>query len=1298
MTESGTRSGHNTLDTRRQQLDACLVRDIPALTKKIAGLRRRVQRGQPIDRGLAELDKAVTNSRQQVEQRGAAAPRPEYALSLPVVEQREAILEAIAAHQVIVLCGETGSGKTTQLPKLCLELGLGVRGKIGHTQPRRIAARSLAARIAEELHCPLGEAVGYKVRFQDRVRDSSHIKVMTDGILLAEIQSDPELREYDALIIDEAHERSLNVDFMLGYLRRLLPERPDLKIIITSATIDPQRFSRHFNDAPVIEVSGRTFPVEMRYRPVNGEDEDQRDRSRTQAIADAVDELAREGPGDILVFLPGERAIRETSELLRKHHPAQTEILPLYARLSAQQQSQVFRPHKGRRIVLATNVAETSLTVPGIRYVIDTGQVRISRYSYRTKVQRLPIEAISQASANQRAGRCGRVQAGICIRLYSEEDFVSRAEFTAPEIQRTNLAAVILQMASLKLGDVEAFPFVDPPDIRLVRDGYKLLHELGAVDTAQQLTAMGQELSRLPLDPRLARIILAAREQNCLSEILIIVAVLEAADPRDRPIDKAQAADEKHALFRDEKSDFLSYLKLWRAWKEQARHLSQNKLRKWCRDHFISWLRMREWADIHRQLHEQITGMGMRCNSNGADYRAIHCALLSGLLGNIAFQAEPGEYQGARNLRFVVFPGSALAKKKPAWLVAAELVETGRRYLRTVAVIEPAWVEPLAGSLLKRQYSDPHWEKKRAQVVAFERVTLYGLPLVNRRKVNFGPIDPGTARSLFIRHALVEGLFDTREPFAAHNRALLADLDQLESKARRRDVLVNDDVLYRFFDERLPDDVYDGPRFNRWWKKVAAEQPQRLHLDRDQVMLHGAETVDEQEFPAQIDVRGLLLDVSYRFSPGDEDDGICVKLPLALLNQLRAEDFDWLVPGLIHEKITLLIKSLPKNLRRHFVPAPDFARACLETIAQREGDLLEVLATQLKRMTQVDVPRSAWRPELLPVHLFSGFELIDEQGKRLAGGRDLAALQRDFGLQAKSDFAAVADTRFERKDIRDWDFGDLPVQAEISQANITLRAWPALEQVDGTINLRLFDNPDSAADAHRQGLLALFRLNAGRRLRDIRRAAPELQKQVLWFSSLGSAETLQADLEQAVLQAAFMNTADPVRDEKAYRQRLESGCARLLELAVEIGRYSHDALQAYQQLNRTLKGSVSPQLLSAMNEVQNLSGTLIYPGFLSATPLEQLPRLMIYLRAAIARVEKLPGNVEKDRKLALLVQDFQDRYEQARKTGGVEDGSLQRFRWSVEELRVSLFAQELGTAQKVSPERLDKAWKALVAG
>ena len=799
----------------QNQIDDCMARDIPPLRKQLRGLQARCRRAQPVDRGLARLRSALAESHQRFAARMANLPTVTYPLSLPVVERRADILELIASHQTIIVCGETGSGKTTQLPKLCLELGRGTRGMIGHTQPRRLAARSLAGRIAEELGSHLGAEVGYKVRFQDRVRSDGYVKVMTDGILLAEIQSDPDLLAYDTLILDEAHERSLNIDFLLGYLHRLLPRRPDLKLIITSATIDPQRFADHFHQAPIIEVSGRTYPVDMRYRPLQGEDDDQKERDRGQALLDAVDELAAEGRGDILVFLPGERAIREASELLRKHHPSHTEIVPLYARLSAAQQSQVFKPHTGRRIVLATNVAETSLTVPGIHYVIDTGLARISRYNYRTKVQRLPVEAISQASANQRAGRCGRVAAGICIRLYSEEDYLSRPEFTETEIQRTNLAAVILQMVTLGLGAIEVFPFIDPPDMRFVRDGYKLLHELGAVDGQQQLTRMGRQLARLPVDPRLARMLLAASEMRCLKEVLVIAAALEAMDPRERPLEKAQAADEKHALFRDDRSDFYTYIRLWNAYAEQARHLSQNKLRGWCRTHFLSFMRMREWIDVHRQLQAQVHAMGFPSNSEDADYQSVHSALLTGLLGNIAFQSEPGEYIGARNLKFVLFPGSGLSKKRPKWLMAAELVETGRRYLRTAAAIEPGWVEPLAGDLVKRSYSEPHWEQKRAQVVAYERVTLYGLPLVQRRKVDFSRIDPLVSRQLFIRHALVRGEYRTRLAFAAHNRGLLDKLERLEAKSRRRDLLVDEEVLYDFLEKPQTDKVPLASSFKR---------------------------------------------------------------------------------------------------------------------------------------------------------------------------------------------------------------------------------------------------------------------------------------------------------------------------------------------------------------------------------------------------------------------------------------------------------------------------------------------------
>jgi len=1278
----------------QQSIDACLLQDIPALRKQLYALQRRCRAQQPVARGVERLVARIAQSRQRVEQRIAGAPSPGYPVALPVVEQRESILAGIRENPVVIVCGETGSGKSTQLPKICLELGRGTRGKIGHTQPRRIAARSLAARIAEELGGVLGEQVGYKVRFHDRVQESSYVKVMTDGMLLAEIQSDPDLLEYDTLIIDEAHERSLNIDFLLGYLHRLLPRRADLKIIITSATINPQRFAQHFGGAPIIEVSGRTYPVEVRYRPVQGEDEDQKDRGRGQAILDAVDELAALGPGDVLVFLPGERAIRDTAELLRKHHPPATEILPLYARLSVAQQSQVFRPHRGRRIVLATNVAETSLTVPGIRYVVDTGLARLSRYCYRTKVQRLPIEPVSRASASQRAGRCGRVAAGVCIRLYGEDDWLARAEFTEPEIQRTNLAAVILQMAALGLGEVEQFPFVDPPDVRLVRDGYKLLHELGAVDEHQRLTALGREIARLSLDPRLARMLLAARDGHCLAEVLIIVSALEVIDPRERPLDQAQAADEKHALFRDEKSDFVAFLNLWNAFQQQARQLSQNKLRKWCREHFLSFLRMREWSDVQRQLLSQVKGMGMSCNQAQADYRSIHCALLSGLLGNVAFQAEPNLYLGARNVKFSLFPGSGLTKNKPKWLVAAELVETGRRYLRTAAAIEPGWVEPLAQHLVRRSYSEPHWEKKRAHVAAFERVTLYGLALVSRRRVNFGPIEPDISRELFIRHALVRGEFNTSARFAHYNRRLLAELEQLEARSRRRDLLVDEQELYRFFDQRVPAHVFDGPRFESWWKTVRQENPRLLHLDRERVMLHGAEGVTPQQYPDSLEIRGMQLPVRYRFAPGEVDDGLCVQLPLAALNQLCAGDFERLVPGLLREKITLLIKSLPKQLRRHFVPAPDYADACIAALQDSEGGLLEALSKQLQRISGVAVPTDLWRPELLPQHLSACFRLYDQQGHLIGAGRDLQELQTRFGARAQQGFAGVVGSSYERDDVKDWDFGALPAFVDLQQAGVGLRGYPALALSGDSIRLRLFDDPHQARRSHREGLLALFRNKAGRAIREIRRTLPDLQKQVLWFSPVAKGEVLQADLERAVVQAAFLPEDTEVRDAETFQRNLASGTARLVSLAAEVGRWSFEALQAWHDLNRTLKGAVSPQMIAAVGEVREQVGELIYPGFVSATPLRWLPHLGRYIRAAQLRLEKLPGNVRRDRNNAALVARYQQRYREALaarpQRAGVAD-----FRWMLEELRVSLFAQELGTVEKVSPQRLDRLWAEL---
>ena len=1278
-------------------IDQCPLQLRPALRKRWQGLRQRARAGKPFDRGLRALARELEAAAARRAARLAALPHPGYPLELPVVARRAELRAAIAAHPVVIVCGETGSGKTTQLPKICLELGRGVDGLIGHTQPRRIAARSLAARVAEELHSSVGQAVGCKMRFHDQVGAQTFLKIMTDGILLAETQGDPDLLQYDTLILDEAHERSLNIDFLLGYLKQLLPRRPDLKLIITSATIDPERFSRHFSGAPVIEVSGRTYPVEIRYRPVRGENEEEQDRDRGQALLDAVDELAREGEGDVLVFLSGERDIREAAELLRKHHPPHTEVLPLFARLSASQQQAVFKPHRGRRIVLATNVAETSLTVPGIRYVVDTGLARLSRYSYRSKVQRLPIEKVSRAAADQRAGRCGRVAAGICIRLYSEEDYAARPAFTEPEILRTNLAAVILQMSALGLGAVEDFPFVEAPDPRFVRDGFKLLQELGAVDARQRLTERGRQLARLPVDPRIGRMILAAREELCLREVLVIAAALSVQDPRERPLDKAQAADEKHRLFAVPQSDFLGYLKLWEAYHEQARHLSQNKLRKWCQQHFISYLRMREWHEVERQLQRLVTDMGLRLNQEAAEPDAIHRALLSGLLGNIAMKTAEREYTGARNLRLELFPGSVLAKKRPRWIMAAELVETGKRYARTLAAIEPRWVEPLAGDLVKRSHAEPHWEKRAGQVVARERVTLYGLPIVSQRKVNYGPIDPVLSRELFIREALVDGQLETPGRFMAHNRTLVAEVLELEARARRRDLLVSEDELYTFYDARLPADIHDKAGFERWRRQAEREDPRCLYFAREELLAQ-EEAVDARQFPAHLELQGLRLPVRYRFEPGEEDDGMTVTVPLAALNQLRPESFEWLVPGLLEEKLTLLIKSLPKQLRRHFVPVPDYARACRESLRPGTGPLLGALAERLATMSGVTVPAEAWRPEQLPAHLFTRFEVVDVQGKVLAAGRDLVELQAQCGGRARASFQALPDSRWERSAITQWDFGTLPDFVTLEQAGVQVRGYPALVAEGQGIDLHLLDTPAEAAWRHRAGVLALLRRHCARTVKDVQRHLPGIDALCLRFAPLGSCAQLKEDILQAVVQQAFLAGREPPRSQEDFLACAREGEGGLVGVANEICGWLAPALEEYHSLGRLLKGALPPAQLEVAAELRTQLGELVYPGFVAATPFGWLPHLARFLKAMGLRWEKLPRNLGRDRQQAGLLGPRVERYRQAFAALGEFESpapALVEYRWLVEELRVSLFAQELKTTVKVSPERIDKAWEAV---
>ena len=1279
------------LSALRQRIDDTMAADRPALLGQLRRLRERQRQGKPIDRGMASLDEAIAKSRTRSDARRQHLPAPTYDSALPVVERREAIAAAIRDHQVVVVCGETGSGKTTQLPKICLEMGRGVTGQVGHTQPRRIAARSVARRIAEELGTEVGGQVGYKVRFSDRTSADGYVKLMTDGILLQELQQDRYLNQYDTLIIDEAHERSLNIDFILGYLKRLLPKRPDLKVIITSATIDPERFSRHFGDAPIVEVSGRTYPVEVRYRPLETEDEDERERDQQQAILDAVDELSREGPGDMLVFLPGEREIRETAEALRKHHPRGAEILPLYARLSAEEQNKVFRPHGGRRIVLATNVAETSLTVPGIRYVIDTGLARISRYSWRARVQRLPIEPISQASADQRKGRCGRVSEGICIRLYSEESFKSRPRFTDPEILRTNLASVILQMEHLRLGDVAEFPFVEPPDRRLIKDGYKLLFELGAVDARSRLTDLGRQLARLPVDPRLGRMLLAAEAEGALREVLIIASALELRDPRERPHEQQQAADERHRQWQDERSDFLAYLNLWRFYHEQARHLSNRKLRELCKEQFLSYVRMREWHDIHRQLRATLLEAGHRENQVDADYGQIHRALLSGLLGQVGAKTEDRQYLGAHSRKFQIFPGSGLFKKGPKWLMAAEIAETSRVYARTVARIDPQWIEQYASHLLNHHYYQPHWERRAGQVAAYDKVSLYGLVVDPKKRVNYGPIAPEEARAIFIRSALVEGDYETRAHFLSHNRELIAEVEGLEAKSRRRDILVDEETLYRFYDERVPAGIYSAAAFEQWRKRVEREDPDYLLLTREDLMQHEAAEVTVDRFPDHLRIHGMRLPLRYRFEPGAADDGVTLVVPLAGLNQVDERLTDWLVPGLLEERITALIKGLPKSLRRQFVPVPEFARACLQALTPGEERLTAALSRQLQRMTGTEVPETAWRPDLLPDHLRMRFEVVNSAGRMLDADRDLERLRQRLEGQVSDSLAQRPPSEIERDEVSDWDFGELPETVEVEANGMQLTTYPALADEGGRVALRLFDTPAKAQAAMRAGLRGLYMLRLREQVKYLYRHLPGMQTQCLQFSAVADCETLKADIIAAAVDQVLVDLGTP-RDRNAFEGYLEQGRGQLVPRATELAELTGRILERYHAVRQAIKGSLPLSWVEAVADIKDQIDHLVYPGFVTATPpgwLEQLPR---YLEGVQRRLDKLEREPDRDRRQRVEIEPLWQRYKERRPADGA-DPALSEYRWMLEELRVSLFAQELGTVVPVSPKRLERQWR-----
>ncbi|MFF9493262.1 ATP-dependent RNA helicase HrpA [Streptomyces flaveolus] len=1294
------------------------LRDAHRLGRRLEGARK-IRKPEARAAVLAEIEAEVAKAEQRIGERRARVPVVSYPEQLPVSQKKDVIAEAIRDHQVVIVAGETGSGKTTQIPKICVELGRGVRGMIGHTQPRRIAARTVAERVADELDTPLGEAVGWKVRFTDQVNpDATFIKLMTDGILLAEIQTDRELRAYDTIIIDEAHERSLNIDFLLGYLAQLLPKRPDLKVVITSATIDPERFSRHFGDAPIIEVSGRTYPVEVRYRPLLEEDGDDADRDQITAITDAVEELMGEGKGDILVFLSGEREIRDTADALEKKKYRFTEILPLYARLSHAEQHRVFQQHTGRRIVLATNVAETSLTVPGIKYVIDPGFARISRYSHRTKVQRLPIEPISQASANQRKGRCGRTSDGICIRLYSEDDFNARPEFTDAEILRTNLASVILQMTAAGLGDIEKFPFIDPPDHRNIRDGVQLLQELGALDPEQKdvrkrLTDTGRKLAQLPVDPRLARMVLEADKNGCVREVMVIAAALSIQDPRERPSEKQAQADQQHARFKDETSDFLAFLNLWRYVREQQKERGSSSFRRMCKQEYLNFLRIREWQDIYTQLRTVAKQMGIQLND--ADHAApddrVHVSLLAGLLSHVGMkdvkEGAKNEYLGARNAKFAIFPGSALFKKPPRFVMSAELVETSRLWARVNAKIEPEWVEPLAGHLLKRTYSEPHWEKDQAAVMAYEKVTLYGVPIVAQRKVNYGRIDPEVSRELFIRNALVEGDWRTHHKFFADNRRLLTEVEELEHRARRRDILVDDETLFDFYDQRVPEHVVSGAHFDSWWKHKRHEQPDFLDFEREMLINEKAGAVTKDDYPDSWRQGPLKFRVTYQFEPGADADGVTVHIPLQVLNQVTDEGFEWQIPGLREQVVTELIRSLPKPIRRNYVPAPNYAQAFLERAVPLQEPLTVTMARELKRMVGVPFDTEDFDWAKVPDHLKITFRIVDERRRKLAEDKDLEALKlrlKPKARKALSQAAAATAERsggesLERAGLTDWTIGTLSRVFETRRAGQPVKAYPALVDDGDTVSVRLFDTEAEQAQAMWKGTRRLILRNIP--VNPAKFASEKLtnqQKLALSANPHGSIQALFDDCATAAADRLIADFGGPAWDEESYRKLYDKVRAEIVDTTVRTVGQVQQVLAAWQACERRLKAVRSPALLPNLQDVRTQLDGLVKPGFVTEAGIGRLPDLMRYLVAADRRLQQMPANVQRDTTRMEKVHEMRDEYAwllEQMPQGRPVPRQVLDVRWMIEELRVSYFAHALGTAYPISDKRIVKAIDAL---
>ena len=1277
-----------------QLIDIMLV-DKRRLSARIHGIGK-IKSQEAQQAVAAEIEQQIEQARLRVESRKSAVKNPiVFPESLPVSQRKAEIEKLLSEHQVIVVAGETGSGKTTQLPKMCLELGLGNLGTIGHTQPRRIAARSVAARIAEELQTELGDLVGYKVRFNDQISDNTQIKLMTDGILLAEIQTDRFLNQYSCLIIDEAHERSLNNDFILGYLKQLLPRRPDLKVIITSATIDVERFSKHFNNAPIIEVSGRTYPVEVRYRPVAEED----DQDQLQGILNAVDELQAEGRGDILIFMNGEREIRDTAEALQKQNLKHTEILPLFARLSTQEQNKIFHPSGLNRIVLTTNVAETSLTVPGIKYVIDPGTARISRYSYRTKVQRLPIEPISQASANQRKGRCGRVSEGICIRLYSEEDFNNRPEFTDPEILRTNLASVILQMTALGLDDIEAFPFVDAPDKRHIQDGVKLLEELGAFETVQtksgekrRLTTIGRQLAQLPVDPRLAKMLLSAVDFGSVYEVMIIVSALSIQDPRERPTDKQQASDEKHRRFADKKSDFLAFLNLWHYVQEQQKALTKNQFRRQCQKDFLNYLRIREWQDIYQQIRLAVREMGLPINSEKAEYQQIHTAFLSGLLSHIGLkEAEKQQYLGARNAHFAIFPNSVLFKKQPKWVMAAELVETSKLWGRMVAEIEAEWIEPLAEHLTKKSYSEPRWSKSRGAVIADEKVSLYGVPIVAARPVNYGAIDPIVSREIFIQSALVEGDWNTKHKFFKQNQQLIREVEELEHKSRRRDILVDERTLFEFYDQRIGTDVVSQKHFDTWWKKAEKQDPELLNFERSFLINDDAEQVSKLDFPNFWHQGNLKLKLTYQFEPGTDADGVTVHIPLPLLNQVEMTGFDWQIPGLREELVIALIKSLPKSYRRNFVPAPNYAQAFLGRAVPLEKPLLDTLIYELRRMTGVTVEAEHWNWEQIPSHLKMTFRVVDENGKKIAESMDLDELKFSLKDRVQESISAVADDGIEQSGLHIWSFAELPQCYEQKQRGFSVKAFPAIVDEKDAVGIKLFETEFEQAVAMQQGLRRLLLLNVPSPIKYLHEKLPNKAKLGLYFTPFGRVLDLIDDCIACAVDKLIADFGGFVWNEEGFNKLRDFVRENVNEVTVDIAQKVEQILTLTHQLNQRLKGKMDFTMAFALSDMKSQISGLIYQGFVQKSGYARLPDLLRYLQAIDKRMDKLAQDVNRDRAAMLRVEQVQQAYQQLLaklpKSKPISD-EVAEIRYMIEELRVSLFAQQLGTKYQVSEKRI----------